>query len=649
MPLLRIRKLSLASLSALAVLLLSSPSISIAQQAQDPQQALDDLVSMIQSKETQFRLPTTELTETIGTLDLSHGVNGENLGELFTYAPGIPTSQDGSFDIIGIPLPRCEINCRPGGLPGARIIQVPKVGANLTEVNVKNLTLRIAIKPPQGTPRPGAAIKIHLGPSNQPDLVLPITATEAVFPDVVGDSIPFWIEIDGFRTGFDRDGLPTVVGEGMVRGLNNITLNRPIVGAGALVLPVVPVSIIYAPIVDSQKKNTASFSTSHVAGNTTTIGFLSQHSETTPIASTFQSTIDTEKDMATTGAALQKVPNPYVQAAGVALSFIASGMGSSTATQTIATTVTTQSSINVSEGSSNALNALASAGGPGVSDIIAYYPKVRVVWYSKDGSMQLAVLGSEPIVYTSAQRLKDALACLKQTPVCSDFPSKYQSLQLDADAITSLLALDPFVAGGPKVALDPTRFVLKQSLEFSGFSGSKNYSDSVKISATDTKGSTKTTTDVQKDTPGFLAFLGIGITQDDTLQSQIGQSASTQASSDDSMTESYVMNGDGNEYYATEVYLDTAYGSFAFRDVTTNAPAPVINGVVADVYGNPVGHAQVTAIAGQRKFITLSNETGKFTFRLPGVKSGHVKLQSDEATANTEIGATAATVRLQRK
>ena len=604
--------------------------------AQDPQQALDSLVALINTKAADFRIPTTTTTETLGTLDLSSGVSPYNLGKLFTYAPGIQTYSDGSFDITTLPSIPCEANCRPHALPPAHFIQTPKKGAMLTELNISNLSIRIVIKPLPANMHVGTGMRIHLGTAEQD---LPLTATEAVFTNVVGDSLPFWVELNGFIGGYNAQGLP-IIGTALVKGLSDLKMTRPTAGAGALVIPVVPVTIVYSPMVDAQKKNTAGFTQAHVMGNATTLSFSKQNSQTNPIDSTFQSTVDAEKGMSEAGAALSKIPTPYTQAAGAALTFIASGMGSSVATETISTSITAQQSLGVTETTANTLTTAAGNGGPGVSDTIVYYPNVRVVWYTDGGPMKMAVLGSGVIQYVSAQKLKDAQECLKQTPVCADFASKYAPLKIDAAAIASLLALDPFVAGGPTAVLDPNRFSHVDAFEMNGVSGSKTYSNSVQVSSGQTLGTAKIVTDVQKDTPGFLSFLGIGITQDDQLQTQISQSSSSQANSAQSIAETYTLNQDGHEYYATEVFLDKAYGSLAFRDITDSAKPPMVVGRVADPMGNAVGNATVSVVVADRKFSTLSDAEGKFSFRLPGVTSGHIKFKSGEGEVERQLDTT---------
>jgi len=132
------------------------------------------------------------------------------------------------------------------------------------------------------------------------------------------------------------------------------------------------VTIIYAPPVDQQKKNVASWASSKTTGNTTVLSFTDAHSQGAPAISQFQGWSDMAGGMKDASAVLSKVPNPYVQAAGAALGIISGLLGSSTSTQTNSTSVTKQNTLTVTMASQDTVATNPTGGGPGSGDVLYF-------------------------------------------------------------------------------------------------------------------------------------------------------------------------------------------------------------------------------------------------------------------------------------
>ena len=90
-----------------------------------------------------------------------------------------------------------------------------------------------------------------------------------------------------------------------------------IVGAGAMTIPVLPTSLVYAPIIDSQHKNQASNSVTNTVGNISTFSISRQDSTQVPIPSIFQTTADVKNVMSGIGTVLSNIPIPIVAAIGI--------------------------------------------------------------------------------------------------------------------------------------------------------------------------------------------------------------------------------------------------------------------------------------------------------------------------------------------
>jgi len=249
--------------------------------------------------------------------------------------------------------------------------------------------------------------------------------------------------------------------------------------------------------------------------------------------------------------------------------------------------------------------------------------------------MSLAVLGFDGMVQPAVKQLKQALVSLQGQPPGAPDPS----MHLDAEALTALLNLDPFVAGGPAALLLPPRFVdiSHGALEIGG--GVQTYNASHTITTTDVSSTVNTTTKVENDSAGLLGFLGIGVTDAQTLQSQVSQSSSAQSSVGETFSQEYILNGDRNGFYACEVYFDVTFGAFAFRDVSAINAEPAVSGVMQDQNGKPLSDVPIRVAAGNRTFLTKSDSAGQFKLFLPGIQSAHLNLSAQGEDAQIEYRA----------
>jgi hypothetical protein len=600
--------------------------------AQDvqPPSDLASLYSTIKAQEANFPLPNTTETVTVGTLDLT---NVDSAKPRFRFA--IPTYNDGSFHVVFVPIPPGEdvVNHQT-----AFALHVPNVGGQVTVANILHLNIRFAITVGGTIWRASGSSSVTLQLGSQVRTVPP-TATEVVFEDVTSTSPSLAIAVNGaLITNGQPQPLP-------IQGLLPVRIDWRTVGAGAVTIPVLPVAIIYAPVVDAQKKNQASSAQSTSVGNTTTIGFTTQNSTSVPIDSQFQTVSDVAKGMNALGGLLKLTGIPIATTIGGALSYVSSGLGTSSATQTNSTAVTSQHALAVTNTGLLSQTALSSQGGPGVGDIITYYYNARVLWYSENGRMTLAMLGFDGLAQPTVQQLKTALIDLQTQPT----GTKHAQWKADSSAIESLLQLDPFVAGGAAAVLLPPRFVdvSHGAVEMGG--GTMNYTATHTVTSTDLSTRVNTITKVENDNTGFLSFLGLGVTQTQGLQSQISQSNSSQDSTTKTVSQQYTLNGNGNEYYSCEVYFDAVFGSFAFRDVTSFQGASAISGIVTNGAGEGLPDVPVVVTAGSRTFLTHSDAHGTFKLRLPGVAAGHLELASEKATGQVEyLGMPLTNVKLER-
>jgi hypothetical protein len=605
------------------------PPCQLDAQDQPPPGDLGTLFTSIKAQETNFPLPNTSETILVGAVNLSvlqhafpggsplHGCvnNNYDADNVFTYA--VPTYTNGTSSAIGC-----------GHLPhGWQWPTVQSVGAQVTVANVRHLNLQFNVT---GTVPSWAAnggqVVFQLGTA--PQQIVPAKAGQSVtFNDVATTSSPLTISIHWIDPHISP---PQVAGVGSagvgVIGVLPVQVSWNTVGAGAVTIPALPVTIVYAPPVDAQKKNQATSTTSRTLGNTTTVSFTTSSSTTHPVPSQFQTTTDISKGMSALGQVLSKIHNPIVEGIGAGLSVLSSLLGSSSAAQTASQAATSQHALAVTNTSAVTIYTSADVGGPGVGDIIAYFYNARVLWYSLNGTMSLALLGYDGFKTQSVKRLQDALSTLNNQPPGTVDPESH----IDAATLRQLLKLDPFVAGGPGVQLPTPRFAESQNGVVDPGGPELTYMAQTTVTTTALTSTTASTLNVENDSEGLLSsFLNIpiGVTTSQTLQSEVSQSSSNQFTSGQSVTQSYSFYNNGSEHYECEVYLDAIFGTFAFRDVTTNAE-PALSGKLVDQQGNAIANSSIALNVGKRTFVTNTDTAGNFALHLPGITSGRIAVNT---------------------
>jgi hypothetical protein len=578
---------------------------------------INQIYTAIQAQEVNFPVPTTTETLTVGTVKVGYsnpGVKWTYIEPFFVY--NVPTWTDNNGLKLYKQIDVDEFTHRPIDL----ISFLPNLGAQITVCNIKNLNIRIEL---DGTPqwRAGAGFSfvVTLGGQTQ---TLRSSATEVIFQNVTDTNPALAITLMGSI--YDPPGIsPTTNGVGELLPMK---IDWQIFGAGAMTIPVLPTSLVYSPIVDSQHKNQASNTVTNTVGNISTFSISRQDSTQVPIPSIFQTTADVKNVMSGIGTVLSNIPIPIVAAIGKGLTVIASGLGSTTATQTDTLQTTQQNTLSVTDSVSTVRTAVSSEGGPGLGDLIIYYRDVKVVWFSNNGQMQLAVLGYSSAIQTSAAQLQQALKSLQGKPQ-GTLDSQWA---LDEVSIRALLSIDPFAAGGPGVELPSSRFVLVTERPVEIGAGETDVTYTHTVTSSEMSSTNQITAQSETDSPGFLSFLGIGITQLKTVSWQISQGSSTQNSASATYSNAYKMFGSGSEHYAFEVYFDVVFGVFAFRSVPVNPPV-TISGVVRSEAGHPLPDTAVHITTSKRTYFAKTNEKGEYSASLPNIDQGDLGISAGSA------------------
>ena len=132
------------------------------------------------------------------------------------------------------------------------------------------------------------------------------------------------------------------------------------------------------------------------------------------------------------------------------------------------------------------------------------------------------------------------------------------------DSLSALLALDPFVAGGPNAWLDPNRFVPADPARITASVGNDVYTVSHAVTATDRTASSQFTTLVTDQRAGWLAFAGIGVLSSAKISSSTTHTQSQDLSVIDTVTTSVAVYANPDRP-VFDVFYDRVFGGFAFR------------------------------------------------------------------------------------
>lgn len=540
--------------------------------------SLTDVYNAIKALEANFPIPQTSKTYVVGTFDAQLGH--------FTYA--IPTETIGN--LLGEPGTRRGPIMKP--VPPR---SVPKTIASLTTLNVENVTLQFNIINRQGR-----------------DVVLSVLG----HPDVHAASGQDFVTLNVAQAdAIDRFTL--TCGGKRFLSPGPIEIQHKLVGVGVFTIPALPLSIIYAPPADQNNKNTASWSFSNTSG----VSFTLDASKTTSTQSQdvqfgalgdLVSAIDTvAKEL---GDSHQDITGPLGKASA-ALSIIPKLVGQTNVTSQVSTTSDKKSVLSLTFTEQQDVPVRSDAGGPGNADLIYYLVNVRLCWLVDNGILRLALLGSDSkgVAAMSVGLLKNQGARSGLNPA----------------AIQSLLALDPFVAGGPQASLPRPRFELVSTVEVNSVNDWR-LSDTYTFSQQDTtttQNSNITVTDMQA---GWLSILGIGPSKTETDTIACSFSSAKQTSVTRTISDTVDLFAGPTEVYSMEIYVDVIFGTFAFRSVPI-MPAAKLAGTVHDTFNRPMPNAEVTLVNNGKRFVTRADAQGRYAFHSASIAPGQTAISSGQA------------------
>jgi hypothetical protein len=418
---------------------------------------------------------------------------------------------------------------------------------------------------------------------------------------------------------------------GKVHYRDTLQLERPrVIGAGVFTVPALPVALVYEPPQGQLKKNSARYVKIRSEGATVRISFSTEGSTTTPADTDFDDVLTVKNALSLAAKGFNNSKDPIAQGIAKGLNLLASGLGSASASFTQGTTVTKDHTLAVRNSVTSGFTTAAREG-PGAGDVIIYLRNARLVWLAQGGRVRLAFLGAEGQVSATVKEFRAELTTLP-TPT-----SRSKRFGLDRATIEALLATDPFVADGPKATLAAARFRQIEVFEMHG-SQAFDYEFAFAVDQSDLQGQTSFTTKSEDHRKGFLSYIGIGVPDTATIKTTTKYGTSTESKAGEEVRVSGHFETQSGEDFAVTAFYDRAFGTLAFVPVALGAQQ--VTGVVTDASGKPLARQPVKLVAGGKKFATVTDSQGRYSFRAPGIAKGSATLTTGTASQQVMIGST---------
>jgi hypothetical protein len=443
---------------------------------------------------------------------------------------------------------------------------------------------------------------------------------------------------------WDREILPWTIQAGAKNHVDSLRIQRKasIPAVGAFTIPVIPAAIVYAPPADSQQKSSASYGTTDTVGTTISWDFSTDTSESVEPGFTdgsafraFLSVVSTALGAYSSAmgdkagldamssdpkvskqAGVEKANSQAAASVSKDITSFASLIPSETMSDQQGKVEDNGGSLTATYTQIGTLGTSAKGGGPGAGDNIIFYKNVRVAWAYNDGEWLLCPLGGT-LVSVTAAALQNKLA----------------AVGISSDDQKLLLALDPFVAGGPNAELPNDRFTVppgvQDSIEYGGGATFDQKYTVTRDSKTTT--TTKTyTTDTSTWEPGtVLRMFGFGT--DKTQKTTTLTNATGSEVSDTVTLDANLVSGP-DDVFVVSIRLDTLFGTWAFQQFSP-AGQPIVSGKSAQ----PGEHVRLEA--GGKVHVTVANGKGEYAFRAPTIATGRAQLFVNGQPAKTlQIG-----------
>ena len=263
-------------------------------------------------------------------------------------------------------------------------------------------------------------------------------------------------------------------------------------------------------------------------------------------------------------------------------------------------------------------------GGPGKGDIYTYLRNARFAWIAANGPVRLVYLGAEGTVTTTTSAILAALE--------SDDPSDLSALGLTEETALALLDLNPYVSTAtPNLSLPRYYWVDQLTM---GCGGGQGFSNGFSLGDETLQETHQTTnrvyTETQNAEPGFLSFLGLGVTESVNYSLELRQwnySSESTSGSRHAAVNLYCSAVESDPY-VLDVYLDVVFNTYAITELTNTKAGPWIKGVAYGNDGKALARKKIVLESGGQRHRTFTDKNGQFQIYARNLKPGRAVIHS---------------------
>jgi hypothetical protein len=333
---------------------------------------------------------------------------------------------------------------------------------------------------------------------------------------------------------------------------------------GVATIPIVPLAVVY----DAPQGDSTVFTHMDSLSTTVSLQYSNSSSTTTPGTSAYGDLTEVENVWNVASKALAFIPT-----VGGAVSSVVSAVsgvlfGSAQATTTDGSVNATETTNGVTYTTTDTITPTTHLG-PGEGDVIEFMTDERIVAVGWNGQVTLTQLpGGGQVWAISVHGLKQILASLGTSNAVD------RETGLDRASIQALLNLDPLATGGPNAPLNSSRFVSLGTFGINGAQWTHTFSDT--FSTSEMNSSTRTVENMEIDQAGWLAFLGLGVTQTRTTAITVTNASSKTDSASHTVSATVTLNAGANEYDNYQFFYDTVFGSILIQEVPAPPPPPTV-------------------------------------------------------------------------
>jgi len=170
--------------------------------------------------------------------------------------------------------------------------------------------------------------------------------------------------------------------------------------------------------------------------------------------------------------------------------------------------------------------------------------------------------------------------------------------------------------GGPQAPLSEPRFVYVDTYGLPGDVGPHDtYKFIYKIEKSDLYATTDFTVKTVDFRPGWLSFLGLGVTENKTVKTTVTHGRSREVKVGDKVEVDLDIYTElqPSQSYGIAAYYDRVFGTYAFKQVPLGTEA--VSGTLSDASGRPLARQLVSLMVGDKKFSTRTDAKGHYSFR----------------------------------